>query len=125
MRLSWRDGIATGLGVFAIFVYRAVTESWGWALLGSYRSGTLVLAGVGLAMCIVGGQLVTPTKTDPMLNLGWLLGSMAFVVTLIGVIAPSKGAFELLAIDVAVLWGVATIRHTLAIPSSGRGLQAR
>ena len=55
MRLTWRDGVAALFAVVVGLITLAVTQGWGWPLLGSYRAGIVALALVGVPMCLIGG----------------------------------------------------------------------
>jgi len=133
MTLTWRDGAATLIGGAALAVYMAVTHGWGWVGISSYRTGALVLGGLGLTMCIVGGKLAvdeegTPSQAgtldikNPWIGFASLLGTGAFALTIAGAITGSTAVFEWLGIDIIVLWALTTLRHTMyGLAGSGRG----
>ena len=119
MRLSWRDGLATVLGAVVVAVGLAVTRSWDWPMLGSYRAGILVLAVVGVAACAVGGmsyQAKGPSFTGRFAAISRLLHLGIATVVVIGLIRPSRGAVIVMIGIIAAQWAVATLRHALSRP---------
>ena len=93
----------------------AVTESWDWPLLGSNRAGIGVLAAIGWAMCMVGGSRTTWSFKGPVGVLASILGVVALVPIVLGLITGSETALVALAADIGVLWLVATTRHALGL----------
>jgi hypothetical protein len=66
MRLTWRDGVETIVAVATVAIALAVTQEWGWLLLGSIGAGVLVLGIVGIAMCTFSDSTKTvPSMKDP------------------------------------------------------------
>jgi hypothetical protein len=114
MRLTLRDGVTTILMGLVAAVVLAVTQSWGWPLLGSYRSGVGVLGVVGITMCSIGGSsLEASSFRSPLVRLASVLGGVAAVLIVGGLIAGTETLFLALAGDIGVLWAVATLRHAL------------
>jgi hypothetical protein len=119
VRLTWKDAVTTALGALIVVMAFGILEGWGWFMLGSYRTGVLALAVVGLATCAVGGM--TDTSEAPsfkgrfpsqILHLGVL------VILLIGLILPSRAAVVAMAAVIVAQWAVATLRHALgAVPA--------
>jgi hypothetical protein len=118
MRLTWRDGVATLMGAFAAAIVIATTNAWAWPGLASYRTGTLVLGAIGLGMCIVGSQLADDGSAPKVTSLPGLLGFGGAVLTISGIITGSKVIFLALAVDMAVLYAMATVRHALGTTSA-------
>jgi hypothetical protein len=113
MRLTWRDGVTTLLMALVVAVALAVTQRGDWPLLGSYRSGVGVLGVVGITMCSIGSSLEASSFRSPLVRFASVLGGVAVVLIVAGLIAGTETLFLTLAADIAVLWVVATLRHAL------------
>src|SRR3990172_6732663 len=121
MRPTWRDGVTTALAGLTLAVTLAVTQSWGWPLLGSYRSGIGVLFVVGMAMCSTGGSSIKDASAKgTFLAVASALGAAALLLLVVGLITASETAFVLLAVDIGGLWVVSTLRHVV---EAGPGAQ--
>jgi hypothetical protein len=113
MGLTWRDGVATVLAVAVAFIGLAVTNEWGWPMLGSFRAGTLLVGILGLAMCITGGSgaaVESGLQDRGIKVLAWL-GGFSFVLIVVGLITGSELVFMALVIVTLGMWLMATIRH--------------
>jgi hypothetical protein len=102
-----------------------VTQGWGWPMLGSYRAGVGVLLVVGYAMCLIGlrGSEIGSAKDlvdGPFMLWALVLGAVALVLVLIGLIVSTAPVFVALAIDLMALWVVATARHAVEDSEKGR-----
>jgi hypothetical protein len=111
--LDARDAAATSLGIVAAVVVWATLSDQGWFLLEGTRSATAVLGVIGMAMCSVGAKITPGTKTGPFLVTAYVLGTVAMGLLIAGLVVGSEALFVTLAIDMAVLWVVATTRHAL------------
>jgi len=115
MRLTWRDGVTALLVGACGLIFLAVSDGWGWPLLGGYRSGAAALLVVGLAACIVGGSnMITFDTRDVMVLGATTMGFFAFAVGIWGLMTGSETAFAILLVTIVMLWIVATIHHSLA-----------
>jgi len=115
MRLTWRDGVSALLVGACGLIFLAVSDGWGWPLLGGYRAGAAALLVVGLAACIVGGSNMTSFDTGDAMVLGaTTMGFFAFAVGIWGIVTGSETAFAILMVTIVMLWIVATIHHSLA-----------
>jgi ABC-type Na+ efflux pump permease subunit len=113
--LTWRDVVTTGLAVFGAFVVLAVERGWDWPLLGSYRSSSLVLGAMGIAMCAVGGSTTKDMSfSDPFIQTASVLGFAALVFIVTGLVSPTRAVFLALAVTTLALWLIATIRHAVS-----------
>ena len=119
MRLSWKDAVATLLGVAGAAVLFVVVRDWGWPLLGSYRMGVLALGAIGIAMCTMSGIGEAAGTKSFSVTLGGVLGSVAGIVFVIGLITGSETLLLTLAALMAILWGFTTIHHTAVSLSHG------
>ena len=116
MGLTWRDAVTTVLAGAVALVGLAVSGEWGWAMLGSYRMGSLAVGILGIGMCIVanpGKQMEQRMQEqDRGVKVLAVLGGVSFVLMILGVIVSSELLFMLLTIVTLAMWLMATIRHT-------------
>lgn len=123
--LTWKDGLTTILFAAAIAVMLAVTQAWGWPLLGSHRAGALLLGLLGLGMC-AGGAVEGRRRSRVYSTTMAALGSMALVLLIWGIIAGSEAVFLALGATIGVMWLASTIGHALgygAAPRPARGVR--
>lgn len=115
MRITWRDGVTTVLAGLTVAIAFAVTQEWGWLLLGSVTAGVGVLALVGLAMCSLSGSTSSPPLSkNPYTVTMSLLGAGALVLIVIGLFTGSEPVFVALAATTLVMWLVSTTAHVIA-----------
>ena len=119
MGLTAKDAWTTLLAALTALVLLAVTQSWGWPLLGSYRLGIAVLAVLGLAAGC-GYAARTWSLRDPFVGAGSALGVAALVLIVGGLIVGTEAWLVALAVDLLALWTVATLHHALASLSGPR-----
>jgi hypothetical protein len=129
MRLTWRDGVATTLGLMGAVVVLAVLQGRDWPLLGTYRAGVVALAAIGVPMCMIGAYpfwdsvgFANPRLIlrDPFLTISAVLGFAAATALVIGLVTGTELPFVSLAVVMGVLWFVATVRH--AVEEAPRGV---
>ena len=122
MRLTWRDGVATGLGLMGAVVVLAVLQGRDWPLLGTYRAGVVALAAIGVPMCLIGAYPFWDSVAfanpwlilrDPFLTISAVLGFAAATALVIGLVTGTELPFVSLAVLMGVLWFVATVRHAV------------
>lgn len=122
MRLTWRDGVAALFAVVVGLITLAVTQSWGWPLLGSYRAGIVALAAVGVPMCLIGGYAFWDSPAfrhprlilkDPFLTAAATLGVVAVAVLVVGLTTGTQAPFVGLAAVMGVLWIITTTHHAV------------
>jgi hypothetical protein len=113
MRLTWRDATTTLLAAVAVLVALAVTNAWGWPLLGDYRAGTVALTLVGFGMCTSGTAMAKARWSDPFVVIATLLGVAALALVVAGLIYATQPLFVALAVDIVALWFVSTVRHVV------------
>lgn len=98
----------------ATAVMLAVTQGWGWPLLGSYRTGTLVLFVIGQGMCVGGaGDVMTSKKGGAYVVTMSTIGVGALILMIVGLITASSVAFVSLWGVILAMWVVTTIRHAI------------
>ena len=114
MKLTWRDGATTILAGLTVAAVVAVTQGWGWPLLGSVAAGVGVVGALGWAMCLLGGATGSvPSMKDPFTVGMSVLGSVALVLIVVGVIAKSEGVLIALAVVTVSMWVVSTTAHAV------------
>lgn len=119
MKLTWRDGVETVLGAAAVAVALAVTQGWGWPVLGSPRAGVVALAVLGQGMCSFAGW-TRSRWSDPFIVIGSILGVAVLALIVAGLIAGTKAFVLALAVTLGVMWFVATFHHAIQGPASAR-----
>jgi len=126
MRLTWKDAVATLLMVAVGIVTVATVQGWGWPLLGGYRPASLVVFGLGMLMCPVGGSALRTQDDmkDPYVRFASTLGFLALVALIGAMIWGTQAWFLGLAIDIAVLWAMTTIRHAVHGTAAPKALPA-
>jgi hypothetical protein len=119
--LTWKDAGATlGMALVAL-ITPAVVEGWGWPVLGSARMGTLAIGVIGLAMCIgfsardIQAMVERKRPRNAYVSVASFLGSLAFVLMIVGLITGSELFLVALAADIAVLYLASTFRHALRV----------
>ena len=123
MKLTWRDGAETALAGLVVVIALAVTDDWGWPLLGSARAGVVALAIVGQTMCVVArtpsvveAWLASPRK-DPGIAIAAVLGALALGLVIAGLIVGTDAVLLALAFTLVTLWAVTTSIHAVEGPS--------
>lgn len=125
MKLTWRDGVTTILAGLTVAIAFAVTQEWGWPLLGSVAAGVGVLGVVGWAMCILGGATKSvPSMTNPFTVVMAAFGSVALVLIVVGLITRNEAVFVALAAVTVVMWLASTTAHALTRKPSRPARQA-
>jgi len=126
MRLTWKDAAATVLMGAVGIATVATVQGWGWPLLGSYRSAGVVVFGLGMLMCPVGGSAMRTADDmkDPYVRFASTLGFLALVALTGVLIWGTQAWFLVLGSDIAVLWAMATIRHAVHGTAEPKALPA-
>jgi hypothetical protein len=127
MRLTWKDGVATLLMAAVGVVTVATMQGWGWPLLGGYRSAGVIVFGLGMVMCPVGGSaLRTPEDMrEPYVRFASALGIVSLVALAGLLIWGTQAWFVALVMDVALLWAMSTIRHAVRGTAAPQASPAR
>ena len=99
--LSWRDIVTTVLAAAGGTVLYARLHDFSWTLVNSWRGTVLTLGVIGVLMPIAGGYDMSNMRS--MLNrLQMMLGGLAAVLVVLGLIFSSK----FLGVSVAIVLGV-------------------
>jgi len=121
MGLTWRDLVSSATVVVMILSYTAAKEGTHLLVLSSAWAASAV--GLVLAsICAVSaaGDLHTRPQPPPGVifrKITTVLGAIALLAGLIGLIANSGQALEVLVVFTVFLWLTATIWHVLTIGS--------
>jgi hypothetical protein len=119
MKLTWKDGATTIMAGLTVAAVVAALQGWGWPLLGSVAAGVGVVGALGWAMCLLGGATRSgPSMKNPFTVVMSMLGSIALVLIIVGVITGSEGVLVSLAAVTVLMWVVSTTTHVV------RGQQA-
>lgn len=110
MSIGWKDVIATVLTAGAAVITYAKLNGFNWPLLGSYRTASVVLMVFGIGACIAATWSNTPFK-DNWTILASILGSFAFWLGLVNLIANSQILLVALTINIIALWAITTFHH--------------
>jgi hypothetical protein len=122
MGLSWRDGIATLLVSAAVAVTLSVVYGWNWPLISDARAGVLALFVLSYPSCLVAqaparmaAAIRRGATWGPFLVIATVLGAVALLLLIAGVITNSVAVLVSAAIVVVAVWAV-TIAHRLMKP---------
>jgi hypothetical protein len=119
MKLTWRDGVTTILAGLAVVAVVAAMQGWGWPLLGSIAAAVGVVGAIGWAMCVLGGATGSvPSMKDPFTIAMSVLGSVALVLIIAGVITASEGVLVALAAVIVLMWVASTSAHLMRRPAA-------
>jgi hypothetical protein len=121
MKLTWRDGVTTLLLAAVGLVYYAFVTGTSLAVINDVRGALLVIGGVGLGMCIVGGGAGIVGR-NTYTTLMSVLGVAAFGLVVIGLITALEWTVTWLAIDVAVMWGMALVYRLFLVTTHRTGV---
>lgn len=111
MTLTSKDLITTGLAVMVTSFSYLMLTGYKFPFFTNYRWGILVLILMGGLMCGFSSDI--PNPTSAWLISASILGVIAAVLAVFGLITGSKIAFILLTIVILVLWALATFRHLI------------
>lgn len=114
MKLTWKDGATTILAGLAVVAVVAALQGWGWPLLGSIAAGVGVVGAIGWAMCLLGGATGSvPSMKNPFTLVMSVLGSIALILIIVGVITGSEGVLVALAAVTVLMWVASTSAHVM------------
>ena len=118
MKLTFRDAITTVLAGLVAMVTLSVTQGWAWPVIESARAGIVTIGILGIAMCSIGTRSEDMATKDALLHhpgmiVGSTLGAVALVLLVAGLFVGSEALLVVLAVDLLLLWAVATLRHAM------------
>lgn len=118
MGLNWRDGIGSLLVAAAVAVTLSVVYGWNWPLIGDARAGVIALFVLAYPSCLVAqapGRMAAAMRHDTtwgsFLVIATVLGALALVLMIAGVIMNSVTVLIGTALVVVAIWSVATAHH--------------
>ena len=119
--LTWRDLVSSAAIVVMILAYTAFESGTGLLLLSSAWTASAVALVLG-AICAVSAAGDLHTRPQPLQGVIFrkvttVLGAIALLAGLTGLIADSGKALEILVVATGFLWLTATIWHVLTIGS--------
>jgi hypothetical protein len=121
MGLTWRDLVSSAAAVAMIFAYLALKYATGLPLLSSAWGVSAVELALA-AICAVTATADLHTRPQPregviFRKITTVLGAIALLAGLAGLIADSGQAVEILVVATGFLWLTGTIWHVLTIGS--------
>ena len=121
MGLTWRDAVSSVVIIVIIVAYVAYLEGTSQLLISSAwaTSAVILLLGSGCAV-LAAGDLYTrpqPRSGEVFRRIATVLGVIALIAGVIGLIIDSAHALEILVVATLTLWGTATFWHVLTIGS--------
>ncbi len=111
MALTWKDGATTILALLVIGFSYLMATGYKFPLIASYRWATVVLLILGIGMCALGSA--TPNAQSSWITMSNVLGALAFILILAGIITGVKMVFVALSGTIILLWIISTLRHLL------------
>lgn len=109
MTRMWKDGVALVLTLLVVLTFAATNNGWNvWLVGDNHHWAAVVMLLLGIAGCTLGES---DAVEKPGKRLFAALGIAAFALGVIGIATGSLGVLALLAVDVAFLWTLATLRH--------------
>jgi hypothetical protein len=121
MGLTWRDLVSSAAVVLMVLSYTAFKIGTGLLLLSSAWAASAVELVLG-CVCAVSAAGDLHTRPQPLQGVIFrkvttVLGAIALLAGLAGLIADSGQALEILVVFTGFLWLTATIWHVLTIGS--------
>jgi hypothetical protein len=121
MGLIWRDGIGALLTAGAVAATLAVTNGWGWPLLGDARAGVIGVLILGFASCQLVARIGPETRwTSPFIVLTTILGIAALGLLIAGLVLNNMTVLVYLTATVVAMWLVTTVHHMVEVGPAGR-----
>jgi hypothetical protein len=118
MRLTWREALTTLLLVVVGLVYYGYSTGAEIAVINETRGALAAIGLAGLGMCIVAGSSGRVGRNPYSLFMS-ILGVAALVLFLIGLVIAASWTGIWLAIDIAIMWGLALVFRVFTIPAHG------
>ena len=123
MGLTWRDLVSSATILVMLVAYNSFFWGTDLILLSSPWAASAVLLILG-AICAVSAAADLHTRPQPLQGVIFrkittVLGTIALLAGLAGLIANSGHAVEILFVATACLWLTATVWHVLTMGSEG------
>ena len=121
MGLTWRDAVSSLLIIVIIFAYAAYVQGVSLLLISSAWATTAVVLVLGTGCAVIAaGDLFTrpqPRSGEIFRGIATVLGTIALIAGVIGLIASSAHALEILVVTTTAFYVTATCWHVLTIGS--------
>jgi hypothetical protein len=121
MGLTWRDAVSSATVLVIVFVYTAYMAGTTLLLVSSAwaTSAVALVLGTGCAVSAASDLYTRPQPRSGKIfrRIATVLGTIALIAGVFGLIADSAHALEILVSATIALWGTATIWHVLTIGS--------
>ena len=112
MSLGTRDILPTIVAAVSAYVGILIARGTAIPIIHSQRWALLILLALGLVTCATSG-LQNPDWKNGYIIIASIIGGLALVLTIIGLIKPSATMVALLAWTIVALWAMATVRHAM------------
>lgn len=113
--LTWKDLVSTAITGGIVFLAYALSRGISLPLIIGYRGGVIAVGLAGIFLCAFGSR--SPQDwSNPWIIVASVLGGLAFIEIVIGLITGTKLPFLFLTGTVTALWLVTTLRHFLTAP---------
>ncbi len=109
MKLSWRDIVTTLLAVGGVAIVWAKYYSFSWAMLGSWRSTTTIMALAGLLLFAFTNFDFNNYSIANVAEM--VLGGIALVLAIWGMTVVNHAVFYSLATTLGITWLIDIARH--------------
>jgi hypothetical protein len=121
MGLTWRDAVSSCAIVVIVFTYAVYRGGTSLLLISSVRATSAVVLVLGIGCAVVAASdLYTrpqPRSGEVFRRITTVLGTIAVIAGLIGLVTGSAHALEILVVVTITLLGTATFWHVLTIGS--------
>jgi len=112
--LTIKDLVATLFAAATVGLYYAKDRAINLPLLNSNRASLIIVLILGLAVCAFSSTLNPNSWSNPWIIFAAVLGGLALLVAVIGLVTGAKVWFTSLVVIVVVLWLITTVRHLFA-----------
>ena len=123
MSLTWRDTVSTVALVVSLVAYAAYLQRTSlWLISSAWATSAVILVVGVIGGCAVSSAEDLYARPQPLWagvyrKIATVIGVIALIAGLIGLITDSAYALEILVMTTIALWGAATLRHVFTIPS--------
>jgi hypothetical protein len=120
MRLTWRDGVATGLVALGLAAYVEFVRVGHVLAIADAKGVSAIVFLAGMAAGVVGGGLAhvgTTGSLDRVTVVASVVGSVTLFAAAASMLVGGVVLLSVVATGTLLLWGVATVRHLVARPT--------
>lgn len=119
MRLTWRDGVATGFVALGLTAYIEFVRVGHVLAIPDAKGVSAIIFLAGMAACVVGGGLAHVGMTgsvDRVDVVASVVGSVTLFAAAAAMLVGGVALLSVVATGMLLLWGVATARRLVARP---------